>query len=89
MIGKMRIIKTPEEIEKIVKAQRIAERAFSRLLRDIKPGQTEKHVAALLEYYMAEYGSDGNRLIPLRHRALILLHLTPYLRIRSWKTEIF
>lgn len=59
MIGKMRIIKTPEEIEKIVKAQRIAERAFSRLLRDIKPGQTEKHVAALLEYYMAEYGSDG------------------------------
>ena len=49
MIGKMRIIKTPEEIEKIVKAQRIAERAFSRLLRDIKPGQTEKHVAALLE----------------------------------------
>ena len=40
MIGKMRIIKTPEEIEKIVKAQRIAERAFSRLLRDIKPGQT-------------------------------------------------
>ena len=54
MIGKMRIIKTPEEIEKIVKAQRIAERAFSRLLRDIKPGQTEKHVAALLEYYMAD-----------------------------------
>ena len=46
-------------IEKIVKAQRIAEKAFSRLLRDIKPGQTEKHVAALLEYYMAEYGSDG------------------------------
>ncbi len=59
MIEKMRVIKTPEEIEKIVKAQRIAEKAFSRLLRDIKPGQTEKHVAALLEYYMAEYGSDG------------------------------
>lgn len=34
-------------------------KSFSRLLRDIKPGQTEKHVAALLEYYMAEYGSDG------------------------------
>lgn len=58
-IGKMRIIKTPEEIEKIIKAQRIAEKAFSRLLRDLKPGLTEKHVAALLEYYMSEYGSDG------------------------------
>ena len=52
IISKMRIIKTPEEIEKIIKAQRIAERAFSRLLRDIKPGQlstalTENHSTPL------------------------------------------
>ncbi len=58
-IAKMRIIKSKDEIEKIVKAQRIAENAYNRLLRDIKVGQTEKHVAALLDYYMAEYGSDG------------------------------
>lgn len=58
-IADMRIIKSKQELEKIVHAQRIAEKAFNRLLRDIKVGQTEKHVAALLDYYMAEYGSDG------------------------------
>lgn len=58
-IAKMRIIKSKDEIEKIIKAQRIAEKAYARLLLDIKAGQTEKHVAALLDYYMAEYGSDG------------------------------
>ncbi len=55
----MRIIKSKEELKYIVTAQRIAEKAYQRLLRDIKVGMTEKHVAALLDYYMAEYGSDG------------------------------
>ncbi len=59
MISDMRIIKTKDELSKIVAAQRIAEKAYQRLLRDIKPGVTEKHIAALLDYYMAEYGSDG------------------------------
>lgn len=58
-ISSMRIIKSKQELEKLVRAQRIAEKAYARLLRDLKVGQTEKHVAALLEYYMAEYGSDG------------------------------
>ena len=59
MILDMRIIKSKEELKYIVTAQRIAEKAYQRLLRDIKIGMTEKHVAALLDYYMAEYGSDG------------------------------
>ncbi len=58
-IANMRVIKTKAEIEKIVKAQRIAEKAYLRLLHDLRAGQTEKHVAALLEYYMSEYGSQG------------------------------
>lgn len=58
-ITKMRAVKSAEELEKIIAAQRIAEKAFDRLLNNIKIGQTEKHVAALLDYYMAEYGSDG------------------------------
>lgn len=59
MILDMRIIKDKEELKYIVTAQRIAEKAYQRLLNDIKVGMTEKHVAALLDYYMAEYGSDG------------------------------
>lgn len=58
-LTKMRAIKSEEEIEKIVTAQRIAEKAFDKLLNNIRIGQTEKHVAAMLNYYMAEYGSDG------------------------------
>ncbi len=58
-IADMRIIKTKDELSKIVSAQRIAEKAYQRLLHDIKPGVSEKHIAALLDFYMAEFGSDG------------------------------
>ncbi|MCH5323745.1 MAG: aminopeptidase P family protein [Eubacterium sp.] len=58
-LTKMRSIKTADELEKIIAAQRIAEKAFDKLLNNIKIGQTEKHVAAMLDYYMAECGSDG------------------------------
>ncbi len=58
-LSKMRAVKTEDEVEKITAAQRIAEKAFDRLLNNIKIGQTEKHIAAMLNYYMAEYGSDG------------------------------
>ena len=59
MILDMRAVKNKEELKCIVTAQRIAEKAFQRLARDIKAGVTEKHIAALLEYYMVEYGSEG------------------------------
>ncbi|HBH94198.1 MAG TPA: aminopeptidase P family protein [Ruminococcaceae bacterium] len=55
----MRIVKTDEEIGYIVKAQRIAEAAFTKLLSNMRVGMTEKQIAALLEYVMIDLGSDG------------------------------
>ena len=54
-----RITKTPDEVEKIVAAQRIAERALDELLRRIKYDMTEKEVAAELEYLMKREGAEN------------------------------
>ena len=58
-IDKIRSIKTEEEIECIIKAQRIAEEAFEKTLTEIKVGMTEKQVRDILENNMKAYGSEG------------------------------
>lgn len=55
----MRIIKTDEEVVCITKAQRIAEAAFTKLISTMRVGQTEKQIAAALEFLMLDLGSDG------------------------------
>lgn len=55
----MRIIKTDTETAYITRAQRIAEAAFTKLLSNMRAGQTEKQIAAALEFFMLEMGSDG------------------------------
>lgn len=55
----MRIIKADQEIAYITKAQRIAEAAFTKLLSSMRVGQTEKQIAAALEFIMLDMGSDG------------------------------
>ncbi len=58
-LNKLRIIKTPEEIESLQKAQSIADAAFVELLQTIHSGMTEKRVAAELDYIGAKLGSEG------------------------------
>ena len=58
-IDKIRSIKSEAQVEKIVKAQRIAEAAFEHILTFIKEGVTEKEVALELDYYMLSHGADG------------------------------
>ena len=48
-----------EEIAAIRKAQSITDAAFLEILDFIKPGKTEKEVAAYLEYCMRRLGADG------------------------------
>ncbi len=57
-ITKIRAIKTPDEIEKITKAQRIAENAFSAALEFIKVGVTEKEIALFLNNHMLSNGAE-------------------------------
>ena len=56
---RLREIKSEAEVARIVKAQRIAERALETLLPDLKPGAEEQALAAKLNYLMASYGSRG------------------------------
>lgn len=55
---KLRAVKTESEIELIRKAIHIAEEAFKKTLEIVKPGITEKEVAAYLEYQMKILGGD-------------------------------
>lgn len=58
MIRDLRITKSRDEIELIKRAEEIALSAFDELLNEIKPGKTEKEMAALLEYLMVKKGAD-------------------------------
>lgn len=54
-----RNIKEPEEILYMKKANAIAEKAFLELLNHVKPGKTERELAAYFDYLMAQQGSEG------------------------------
>lgn len=67
VIETMRSIKTPQEIAYLRAACEISCRALDRLLPEIRPGVTEKELAAKLSLYMVQEGADtmpyGNILI--------------------------
>jgi len=54
-----REVKEEIEVDRIVAAQRIAEKALEEILPLIKPGAVEREVAAELDYRMARLGSTG------------------------------
>ena len=54
----LRLIKNDYEIDCIIKAQRMAEKAFDEILGFIRPGVTEIEIAAELEYRMKLAGSE-------------------------------
>lgn len=59
VLTKLRITKTEDEVEKIIKAQRIAEAALEELIPRITYDMTEIDVAAELEYLMKKKGAHG------------------------------
>lgn len=58
LLKELRIIKLDYEIDCVIKAQRIAEKAFDDVLGFIRPGVTEIEIAAELEYRMKLAGSE-------------------------------
>ncbi len=54
----LRIIKSADEIAKITEAQRIAERALKKIMPLMKPGVTERDMAAELAYEAVKEGAD-------------------------------
>ncbi len=58
-IEDIRLIKSREEIDRVVKAQRIAEKAFEHILGFIKVGMTEREIGLELDYFMLRNGADA------------------------------
>lgn len=75
VIEKLRSIKTPEEINCLRAACQIADRAFERIIKDIRVGVTEKELASRLSHYMVIEGADtkpyGNILISGKRTSLL------------------
>lgn len=58
-IDRLRMIKTEEELALIASAEQIGVDAFNYVCGLIKPGVSEREIAAELEYYMKKSGADG------------------------------
>ena len=56
----LRKVKTPDELEKIARAGKIACDAFDYILGYARPGMTEKQVQLALDFKMLELGSERN-----------------------------
>ena len=65
LVNGLRAAKDQEELDAMVKAQRISERAFDEILKFIKPGVTEKEIAAKLEYDMLRFGAQKMSFDPI------------------------
>lgn len=59
LLSNLRIIKSPEEIAQVEKAQRITEEAYLELLNIVKVGVTEAQLALELEFLMRKKGASG------------------------------
>ena len=62
---KLRAVKTEEEIASMIRAQRISEAALAEVLPLIRPGVSERELAAELVYHMLRHGSEGNSFDPI------------------------
>ncbi|BAK97342.1 proline aminopeptidase [Oscillibacter valericigenes Sjm18-20] len=65
LLLELRKVKDAEEQETMIAAQRIAERALGDILKEIRPGVTEKEIAARLQYLMLHYGAENMSFDPI------------------------
>lgn len=65
LLLELRAAKDDQEIECMIHAQRVAERAFDEILGFLKPGVTEREAAAKLTYDMLRFGGEKNSFDPI------------------------
>ncbi len=58
LIRSIRMVKTQEEIDLMIAAQRIAEKGFEHMLEYVRAGKTEREVQLELDYYMLRNGAE-------------------------------
>lgn len=59
IVSRLRYVKSPEEIDKIRRAVQITDAAYNTLLGSIKPGVSEKDLAAELAYTLKKNGAES------------------------------
>lgn len=65
LLWTLRAVKDPEEREHMIQAQRIAEKALMEVLNEIRPGVSEKEIAARILYLMLHYGAEDKSFDPI------------------------
>jgi Xaa-Pro aminopeptidase len=63
--AELRRVKDAGELACLEAAQRIAERALAEILPEIRPGATERELAARLQYLMLHYGAENMSFDPI------------------------
>lgn len=59
IIKAVRVCKREDEIENVIKAQRIAEKGYSHILDFVKAGKTEREVQLELDFFMLSNGAEA------------------------------
>lgn len=65
LMRELRVVKDKDELDRLIAAQRIAEKALEETLPMIKPGVTEKEVAAYLVYRILANGAENVSFDPI------------------------
>ena len=65
LLMELRAVKDEAEVEILIAAQRIAEKALGEVLDFIKVGRTEKEIAAFIQYRMLSYGAEKTSFDPI------------------------
>ena len=65
LLHALRAQKDARELERMEQAQRIAEKALEQILAEIRPGVTEKEIAARLQYHMLCFGAEKMSFDPI------------------------
>lgn len=61
-IAELRSIKSDSELAAITKAQKICDEVYDRILGNVRKGMSERRIAMMIEYFLAEFGSEGDPL---------------------------
>jgi len=65
VVEKLRLRKTPEEVERIRKAQALAEEALAHVLPLLRPGVEEREIALEVEFFLKRRGAEGAAFPPI------------------------
>lgn len=61
----LRAVKSQEELDTMIAAQRIAEKALEVIVTEIHPGAVEREIAARLQYLMLHFGAENMSFDPI------------------------